>query len=276
MNTSESVWFDETFRIRCLSGKVPTRLYKFLSSGSKYFALAMHELFLHNRIRLSSRLDFNDPFDTQFGLDFPESEELLTRCVEGIAGRTNTEDYFQRIKNDLNVARNDISKNTSNALDLIGIYSLAESVRHPLMWAHYADSHRGVAVIFRHGTDDSFGAFPIRYQDDYPRGLIAEDGLPLHLCFVKGRDWEYEREWRIVSPNAAHSYFDLAPSILWGVVFGAKASPDTCETVRELIMRRAKAGFPALRVYRAEVAESFDLKFYQFVGTSDWQPVQLD
>lgn len=276
MNPTESVWFDETLRIRCPSGKAPTRLYKFLSSDSKYFALAMHELFLHNRVRLSSRLDFNDPFDTQFGLDFPESEELLTRCVEGIAGRTNTESYLQRVNNDLSVVRNDLSKNTSNALDAMGIYSLAESVRHPLMWAHYADAHQGVALIFRHGTLDSFGAFPIRYQDDYPRGLVAEDGLPLHLCFVKGRDWEYEREWRIVNPNAARSYFDLNPSIFSGVVFGAKASPETYETVRELIMRRAQAELPALRVYRAEVAESFELQFHQFVGTADWKPVQLD
>lgn len=275
MNKTESAWFDETLRIRCPTGKAPLRLYKFLSSNSKYFALAMHELFLHSRIRLSSRLDFNDPFDTKFGLDFPESDEVLTRCVEGITGRTHTEDYLARINNDLTIARNDLSKNTSAALDKMGIYSLAESVRHPLMWAHYADSHRGVAIIFRHGTADSFGAFPIRYQDEYPRGPIGEDGLPLHLCFVKGRDWEYEQEWRIVNPSAAHSYFELDPSILWGVVMGAKASRETYSAIHELIMRRAEAGLPALRLYQAEVEESFELKFYQFVGTKDWQPVEL-
>ncbi|PZQ22710.1 MAG: hypothetical protein DI562_19505 [Stenotrophomonas acidaminiphila] len=275
MNPTESAWFDETLRIRCPSGKAPLRLYKFLSSSSKYFALAMHELFLHSRIRLSSRRDFNDPFDTQFGLDFPDSDELLVRCVEGLATRTNTEDYLQRVNNDLEVVRSDLSKNTSAALDKMGIYSLAESVRHPLMWAHYADSHRGVAVIFRHGTDDSFGAFPIRYQDEYPRGSIGEDGLPLHLCFVKGSDWQYEREWRIAKPSAAHSYLELDPSLLWGVVLGAKASRETCSTIHELIMRRAAIGLPGLRLYQAEVEESFELKFYQFVGEEDWQQVEL-
>jgi hypothetical protein len=276
MNPTESAWFKETLRIRCPSGNSPTRLYKFLSSESKYFALAMHELFLHNRIRLSSRRDFNDPFDTQFGLDFPDSDEVLTRCLEEITGRTGMEDYLQRVNNDLKVARSDLSRNTGTALDNMGIYSLAESVRHPLMWAHYAASHKGVAVIFRHGTADSFGAFPIRYQSEYPRGLIGEDGLPLHLCFVKGRDWEYEREWRIVNPSAAHSYLDLDPSILWGVVLGARATRETYEMVHDLIMRRAGAGHPALRIYRADVAESFDLHFYGFVGTADWQPLELD
>jgi hypothetical protein len=275
MNATESEWFDETLDIRCPNGKAPLRLYKFLSSSSKYFALAMHELFLHSRVRMSSRLDFNDPFDTKFGLDFPDSDDVLIQCVKGIMTRTNTGDYLQRVNNDLTVVRSDLSKNTSAALDKMGIYSLAESVRHPLMWAHYADSHRGVAVIFRHGAEDSFGAFPIRYQDGYPRGLIAEDGLPLHLCFVKGRDWEYEQEWRIAKPSIAHSYLELDPCILWGVVLGAKASRETYETINELIMRRADAGLPGLRLYRAEVEESFELKFYQFVGAEDWQPVEL-
>ena len=101
MDMTESEWFQETLRIRCPDGKVPAKLFKFLSSDSKYFALAMHELMLHNRIRLSSRTEFNDPFDTRFGLDIPDSPEVVASFIEGIAtrrGATEAADDYRLVK----------------------------------------------------------------------------------------------------------------------------------------------------------------------------------
>lgn len=276
MNPTESAWFDETLRIRCPDGAPPTRLFKFLPPDSKYFALALHELFLHNRVRLSSRTDFNDPFDTQFGLNLPEMDADLMRCVEKMVNRTQAEESTAHPSLDLDTIRADFHRKASKVLDHIGIYSLAESARHPLMWAHYANSHRGIALVLRHGTAGSFGAFPIRYEETYPCGDITEDGLPLHLCFVKGRAWEYEKEWRIALPNAAHTMHTLSPYSLCGVVFGARATTETFDVVKDLIKRRAQAGLPPICVYRAEAANSFELQFYQFVGSADWAPTQLD
>src|SRR5688500_8616796 len=95
MRPSEKMWFDETLRMRCADGKVPTRLYKFLASDSKHFSRALHELMIRARIRRSSRNDFNDPFDTSFALDFPDSDEMFSRCMEGIVRGVLASEHFR-------------------------------------------------------------------------------------------------------------------------------------------------------------------------------------
>ena len=276
MDMTDSEWLNETLRIRCPDGKVPTKLFKFLSSDSKYFALAMHELMLHNRIRLSSRTDFNDPFDTRFGLDIPDTPEVVANFIEGIVTRRDATDsvdgYVEKARKNPAKFREDIERSMGASLDAIGIYSFTEDVNHPLMWAHYANSHRGVALIFNHGTADTFGAFPMRYQPHYPRAMIGKGGIPLYPVFVKGPDWEYEGEWRIANPDAAHTELELPTNHFAGIVFGAAATQETYDFVLGLIRRRAAAKLPAISVYRAEAGESFDLDFFQFIGTEEWRP----
>lgn len=279
MNKTESQWFQETLKIRCPNGTVPNRLYKFLSSESKYFSVAMEDLMLRNRVRLSSRKDFNDPFDTMFGIDFPSSPEIFTSFIEGIATRRDpTEpnmDYVERAKADPEKFREDVAHSIGRSLDSIGIYSLTENVDHPLMWAHYANSHKGIALVFRHGTKETFGAFPMRYQDHFPRALIDEDGIPLQYAFVKGRDWEYEREWRMAHPNAAHTSLDLPHNYFAGIVFGAMAEQKTYDFMLGLIKQRAALKLPPVLVHRAAAGESFDLEFYRFEGADIWNRVEF-
>lgn len=47
----------------------------------------MHELILHSRLYLSSRRDFNDPFDSNFGLDISDDPETIAAYVQGIFAR---------------------------------------------------------------------------------------------------------------------------------------------------------------------------------------------
>ena len=165
----------------------------------------------------------------------------------------------------------------SSALDDVGIFSMSDSVAHPLMWAHYANSHKGIALIFRLGaSDDSIGAaFPIRYQDEYPRSALKASGFQMHLIFTKGKAWEYEREWRIAEAKRANQWIEIPSASLLGVVLGARASDETWHLIGELAQRRFDVGMPPLLAYRAEIGESFELGFTQFVGNDEWRPVAL-
>lgn len=160
------------------------------------------------------------------------------------------------------------------SMDSVGIYSLADSVKHPLMWVHYAAAHRGIALIFRHGLEDTFGAFPIRYQNDYPHSNVGAKGIDVYQSLIKGTSWAYEGEWRIAEARSACQWSDLPPSVLCGVVFGARASVETIEFVLDLIKRRVVSGLSPMQVYRTGIGESFGLEFFK-LGVGQWDPAAL-
>ncbi len=104
----------------------------------------------------------------------------------------------------------------------------SETNKSVLMWAHYADSSKGFCVEYdlkRLSKDEiiSLGIYPVLYDEhrlihrdlksleyslanlehaikngeEYDDGELLDDLIPLMLC--KGNDWQYEREWRIIS-----------------------------------------------------------------------------
>lgn len=269
-------WIDETLAMRG-TDKIPPRLYKFVSVDSKYFPLALHELLLHNRIYLSCRKDFNDPFDTSVGLDVPDSPEAISSFIRGFKKRNpdaEIADYHVDPSADMEGWRRQAERGLDRCFDSIGIYSLADSIKHPLMWAHYASAHRGISLIFRHGTTGTFGAYPIRYQNSYPRMTIGDDGIDVYKIMIKGESWQYEGEWRMALSDMARQWEELPPNLLCGIVFGARASDETYQFVFDLIDRRAHAGLPPLAVYHARVGDSFDLDFFKLAGEG-WTEAEL-
>ncbi len=112
--------------------------------------------------------------------------------------------------------------------DLAYMVCMSETKQSTLMWSHYADNHKGICVEFdlKRLKEDPCGIishiFPIVYRDerfpmrnieslidshkllrraiedeeDYSGDEALDDILPLFL--IKSRDWEYEKEWRIL------------------------------------------------------------------------------
>lgn len=83
-----------------------------------------------------------------------------------------------------------------------GVVCLSADWKHPLLWGHYADKHRGIAL----GFDVYMNiAVEIDYLDR--RLTLEEFGLRslhdldeksmLRLLTMKFKAWEYEAEWRL-------------------------------------------------------------------------------
>lgn len=265
----------KTLASRFPDGAIPRYICKFLSPSTDHYSAAMDDIFLRSRVYLPSRLDFNDPLDTRFALDIPLDDNDLAKFVAAMATRVKARTGLVSQKFTMQEVREKILPATIRTLDSMGIYSLSDSVCHPLMWAHYADSHRGIALRFRHGTTQGLLAHPVRYSSEYPRGELTESGLPVHLCFVKGLDWEYEREWRMIESAGAHNYRQVPVEALHSVVLGARSTRETCTHVMNLCKERAKAGLPRLSIYKAEAGESFRLRFAQYIGSGEWRNSEL-
>ena len=120
---------------------------------------------------------------------------------------------------------------------------LSESIKSPLMWAHYADNHKGFAIGYdfrnneitqcsncpnRSCANIKLGAiYPVIYSDKrydatrYGQWIVQQQvnriiGMPVEELYDDGflftkaalhksNDWSYENEWRIIcsTPNLA-------------------------------------------------------------------------
>ncbi len=145
----------------------------------------------------------------------------------------------------------------SNLLNEVGVFSLSENPVSTLMWSHYGECHRGIALGFSAvpGSDladnencrkviysdelsefsfeNGFSASTAFYHNSRPKSNISFDDTQVQrIVFTKTNDWAYEMEWRYVKKNAGP--YDL-PAPITEVIFGAKCPVETREKYRVLI-----------------------------------------
>jgi hypothetical protein len=137
----------------------------------------------------------------------------------------------------------------------IGLICLSEKRDNLLMWAHYADSHRGLVL----GYDMSHSFFsemkpPYRVQYERNRRAIDLASSPdgperteqiMSLLYVKSDDWRYEQEWRFilrldglekVTTGGGYKYYLNVPrTTLKEVIIGCRAEDGFVNKVRTLL-----------------------------------------
>lgn len=137
----------------------------------------------------------------------------------------------------------------------VGALCLTEESDNLLMWPHYAASHEGFVVEFdahhdhfhsqRSPEDEFFRLRRVSYRGSRPN-LDLKDLNGINLFLVKSNDWAYENEWRVLRPLAqadrrieTHPYpidlFSFPRDAVKSVILGARVSPDTIATVREVL-----------------------------------------
>lgn len=141
--------------------------YHFLSSKH-----AMHDL-ERKMIRVSTLDTLNDPFELMPYLRYSKGE---------------------KIKRYMNI-RKQIS-------DKYGLLCFSRTWEEPLLWSHYADKHKGIALGFEIDNLDIFDVVynpnPIRKQFDLSNDSKTNKDLFLQLAQIKYKKWEYEQESRML------------------------------------------------------------------------------
>lgn len=214
-------------------------LYKYMSGEGAI------RLFRSGMVRFTQPIEFNDPFEMQpfikgladeptlenqfrdgFGktLD-PQIDEMLSKL------RLTAE---QKSKIDRGSIHQTVQSQAPEALGLfkklaqlvtplvdrqiyktvnenLGAFCLTEKPDDLLMWAHYADHHRGAILEFdqnneffnrRLGPQDDFRHFKkVTYTQDRPNVFLA-DSDAVDFFYFKSTEWEYEQEWRLIAPLA--------------------------------------------------------------------------
>jgi hypothetical protein len=145
----------------------------------------------------------------------------------------------------------------------VKILCLTKNYRNLLMWSHYAERHKGALLVFKAREMNSRfrEASMVNYLESIPylltdaelvkiaTGQLTIADSPIFDCYVKymtlskGKDWEYEQEWRIrggsgQKPDEPCEDVEFDPVDLFAVVFGCRFDKNKATQLIEESRRR--------------------------------------
>lgn len=157
------------------------------------------------------------------------------------------------------------------------VFCMTTTRDHPLLWAHYANGHRGACVHLDPRYIPFAAALEVHYEAEYPvipiLDELPEDEVYRRVLFVKGLDWKYEGEYRVIRYfRSSRVNMDLewkeqlaqaSPNAVIGVTLGARITPDNQAAVLEMVKRRSRT----VAVWKAEPDEDrFAFNFKKIYG----------
>ena len=236
------------------------RLYKYRSLAGQFGREAVERAILQNQLYWQSPEAFNDPFDClpvlYFGDNERERRQFRARAAAKVFGGPRQQ--RRRRQREMGAVppqqmERVLREQWPRWLAESAIACFSEVPDNPLMWGHYADSHKGFCLIFDEiATEQAqwFG-FPVEYKEIRPRVNLTKFSDPdvmMSALFHKSAHWSYEREHRMMEWHRPPGYRSFPPQALAGVILGAKMSEDDIAFVSGLLARR-----PELEIFQASV-----------------------
>lgn len=244
-------------------------LYKFrvLDPSDPVSVNRIRDVVVRSRLWLSSPADFNDPFDmsAKFVVEGTIQEKLQRfKQLQKFVPRMNWAERKRQLhkavamNNQQLLAR--VVANSEHETKETGVYSFAGDPRSILMWSHCGANHEGLCFVFEVARDPKLflQAAAVEYKKEYPVVnwiKFSREGMKA-MALRKYKNWEYEKEKRLVFPNEAHTYKDAHPAALKAIILGVRLKETTLAKLREVLAERSTAGMSPVTLYRCKKHES--------------------
>jgi hypothetical protein len=183
------------------------------------------DILRNSRLSCRRREDLNDPFEGQFRAKYLRGKETTIQYKED-----GTHFTTMGIWEELNQKSEEL-KTLNEKIKNKRICSLTDSFKNMLLWAHYADSHRGVAIEVDIPEEDAkkityfSKKLPVLLHG--PNSKIEEREAERALT-SKSNHWDYENEYRILVEG---DFYDLKTRVK-KVYCGAAMNQDILESLR--------------------------------------------
>jgi hypothetical protein len=161
-----------------------------------------------------------------------------------------------------------------------GVACFSKSCDNILMWAHYADNHRGYCIgldaeVLKQelGKDTRFTSDceelrDVVYVDEIPRfrpTMADIEGGFIEPYYYKFRDWKYEQEIRLVCKNGANQWVALPADCISEVIIGARMDIECAKVLEGFV----GASHPSPELYVAKKLDhTYSLDFYNVKALS--------
>ena len=198
-----------------------------------------------SQLYFSDPSSFNDPFDCHI-----DPLSALNRALE-----TDLCSERRKILGEVKVA----FEERDPRLKERAVCCFCSNMESLLMWSHYADSHRGVCLMYEfpadyiptryaHRSSETFfvGATPVQYRDNWYFSWLCDgdmddpiDGEPTvnaaaWILAAKSEVWSYEEEFRMIM--SAPGAIQIEPEHLKQVTFGLRTSEVHKSLIKKTLM----------------------------------------
>lgn len=187
----------------------------------KYVTATTAKIILETlKVRCSSPLTFNDPFDSQVPITIgPASpEEQIINLLEYLKNDDNKQIILNHFAKHGMQNINSLIQSYNHRIYNINredrVFCVSEKKDNILMWSHYADNHTGAVIKFKCVPEiDSglCGAKKVKYSvnmpklsildfviDNYVKANHIQELIVNEILLTKSIDWQYEQEWRVI------------------------------------------------------------------------------
>ncbi len=236
----------------------PSFFYKYyqINKENKVF---IERIFTHNELYFPSPKQFNDPFDSRNPVSYEgtisEWEKYLGDRIDKYIPNLTTEQRQIKIKELAKKALNEsIFDDLPNSyIDAMGVFCMTEKNDNILMWSHYANSHKGICLEFQSISTNPFFiiAQKMNYESKYskPNMLRSRNEEKMQATLLtKSKDWEYEKEWRIINHDNGPGVYNFPAELLTGVIFGCSIEEEDKNLIKNLSLSRN----PKPKIYQAK------------------------
>ncbi len=216
------------------------RVYKYRARNDQLLQMVGERMWW-----FSSFSALNDPYEARFEITASTDGESLERFREKLArsGKPVPEGFVESLLAHSDEILSKVERGLSQGLEGRGVCCFSTDPTSDLMWAHYADNHRGVCLEFEvddeHFYEVVYGDFP---SFDYIKDPVGN--WEITVLTRKGPSWAYEREVRLITEDGANKEMEFGPDLLTAVILGARAE----EYDQDLLLTLLRAGMnPELR-----------------------------
>lgn len=247
---------------------VPEAFYKYRSLQTLDQQCFVEAMVLRGEIYFAAPTSFNDPFDLRPTLSVEAAAEQqrghavkLSRKRYPDRSEAEHEQFADDLLNDvyhpdhIEGVRRFMEEGIVRTLSKVGLFCVSESRDNLLMWAHYANEHKGVCLVFDGLHEQMAEAQKVQYSDlRIPVNLITDhpDTMVDKALLTKSSQWKYEEEWRLIDHIGGTGVKAFHPNVITGVIIGARAPDPVVSTVRSWAKRRTEP----LEILRARISET--------------------
>lgn len=256
-------------------------LFKYMTFNDRSKKIVMSNI-LANRLYFNSFLDYNDPFELfpVFEIKDVDRKRLKLKLVGKYDSKLMDmleDEYINEILR--------MGSREKNSNSRYGITCFSRKNDNLLMWAHYADCHRGICLEFAINGNEAANVFidyrksalyPIKYQGKFfpmkyvdakerPKFAFHESddkhGYP-PIC-MKSNDWSYEEEVRLMIrtdelyqfPRTLVYKDGLLKSVICGCNMSLENFVEICACVGRMADVRLKASILKNESYMVDIVE---------------------
>lgn len=242
----------------------PSKLYKYMRFDD-YWKKNIFE----GQVFFSSTDTLNDPYDCLVYLNRKIYGEYVMERMSYLFPKIDKEVLKDETKNCL---EEDLNYHLLNLRKNIRVTCFAESELSPLMWSHYADRHQGFCIEYdlsRIAEGYRKGILPVIYSNtkcDVTDAIISKNtNLLMNPFYYKSKEWEYEKEWRMVifeDMLKDGEYFADFSKGISGIYLGLGSVKNHKEKISEILERYQNSDTNVFGMYLDEY--TYELKYRKF------------